>query len=268
MLRTLLCLMPLLQLVYHSAATGADLPYRESYPEITTIETPELRAGLDRGDLLVVDVRSPVEYGVIHIEGALNLPYGDARFTQRLQALASQNKGKRIVVYCNGVTCIKCYKAAEDALYAGMPDVLAFDAGISAWAETYPSLTIFEGKPLHDPEVLLASETRFKDACLDYERFLREAEENKDKTVVIDARDPVQRTRPLPGINRTLKVPLDKLAKNIIAKGHLRDKRLLIFDQVGRQVRWLQFLLEKNGYRDYHFLAGGATAVLRSQDYR
>ena len=56
--------------------------------------------------------------------------------------------------------------------------------------------------------------------------------------------------------------------KNIIDKGNMKDKSLFIFDQVGKQVNWLMYYLVDNGYSNFYFLDGGATAVLKSQDYR
>ena len=41
-----------------------------------------------------------------------------------------------------------------------------------------------------------------------------------------------------------------------------------VVDQVGKQVRWLMYHLEDKGYKDYAFLKGGATAVLKDQRYR
>ena len=35
------------------------------------------------------------------------------------------------------------------------------------------------------------------------------------------------------------------------------DKQLLIFDAVGKQVRWLQYHLEANGYNNYSFMEKG-----------
>ena len=47
-----------------------------------------------------------------------------------------------------------------------------------------------------------------------------------------------------------------------------RRKSVLIFDQVGKQVRWLEYYLVANGYKQYAFLSGGATSVLQEQEYK
>ena len=38
--------------------------------------------------------------------------------------------------------------------------------------------------------------------------------------------------------------------------------------QVVKQVRLLEYYLVANGYKNYHFLAGGATSVLQEQKYK
>jgi len=48
----------------------------------------------------------------------------------------------------------------------------------------------------------------------------------------------------------------------------MKDKQLVIFDQVGKQVLWLMYYLEDKGYKNYYFLKGGATSVLKKQKYR
>lgn len=47
-----------------------------------------------------------------------------------------------------------------------------------------------------------------------------------------------------------------------------QDKDLLIFDQVGKQVQWLEYYLMEYGYKNYWFLKDGATKVLGEQKYQ
>lgn len=245
---------------------ATDFPYREYYPEVNIIELTALKTGYDRGEYLIVDVRSAAEFEVIHIKGAVNLPYSNAKFSENLKNFVRKNPGKQIAVYCNGFTCIKSYKAAEDAIYSGLTNVYAYDGGIGAWASAYPTDTLLSGKEISAPAQQLISEDRFRNACLDFASFKKKAV--ADNGVVIDARDPIQRKAKLPGLDQALQIPMDKLVENIIAKGNLKDKELYIFDQVGRQVNWLMYHLEANNYSKFHFLEGGATAVLKTQEYR
>ena len=147
-----------------------------------------------------------------------------------------------------------------------MSDVYAFDAGIPAWANTYPSATLLLGKEISDPGKQLIPKSEFKKLCLDYEQFKEKATGNN--TMIIDARDAIQRTRDLPGLEDVKHIPLDKFIKNVVSRGVMRNKKMLIFDQVGKQVRWLMYHLVNQGYEEFYFLEGGATSVLKKQDYR
>lgn len=260
------CIITLLFTLQSLPALASNFPYRSYYPEISVIELADLKAGYDRGEYLLVDVRSASEFAAIHIKGAVNLPYSNAQFSDSLKTLIREYPGKKIAVYCNGITCIKSYKAAEDAVYARLPGVSAFDGGIGSWARAYPADTLLSGKELSAPGQQLIPEERFNNACLEFAAFKEKA--SGVNAVVIDARDPMQRKEKLPGLDHALLIPMDKLVDNIIAKGNLKDKELCIFDQVGRQVNWLMYYLVARGYTNFHFLDGGATAVLKKQEYR
>jgi rhodanese-related sulfurtransferase len=145
-------------------------------------------------------------------------------------------------------------------------DYYAFDAGIPAWANAYPADTLLVGKVITDPEKQLIPKSELKKVTVDFETFKKKAAEAN--AYVIDARDPIQRGEKLPGFEKAVNIPLDKLIKNIVNQERMKDKQLLIFDQVGKQVRWLMYYLEDKGYKDYYFLKGGATAVLKDQKYR
>ncbi len=67
----------------------------------------ELAERLNAGDLVVLDVRPPVEFQAGHIPGARSVPIGELR--QRLRALP---KGAEIVAYCRGPYCVY----ADDAV--------------------------------------------------------------------------------------------------------------------------------------------------------
>ena len=147
-----------------------------------------------------------------------------------------------------------------------IPNVFAYDAGIVAWAISYPTDTMLLCVELVSTEKQLISAEQFIQRNLDFDTFKEKAASNN--VMVIDARDPIQRKQGVPGLEKALHISLDKLVKNIVNKEHLKDKQLLVFDQVGRQVNWLMYYLVDKGYTDFYFLKGGATAVLKTQDYR
>ena len=70
------------------------------------------------------------------------------------------------------------------------------------------------------------------------------------------------------GLEMVKAIPLNKFIPNFVSKKVHQNKPLFIFDQVGKQVRWLEYYLVENGYTEYYFLAGGATSVLTTQKYK
>jgi rhodanese-related sulfurtransferase len=249
-----------------TACLAEDFPYRKDYPDVAVIELADLKAGYDNDSILMVDVRSDIEFETIRPKKVEHVKLGSEKFLDNLKALAAANPGKKLAIYCNGGTCLKAYHAAQQAKDGGIADVVAFDAGIPVWARSYPADTLLIGKELTDPDKQLIDKSVFQKYSVGFETFKQKsAEEN---AVVIDVRDPIQRSEKLPGFENAMPIPLDKLIRNVVSKGNMKDKKLLIFDQVGKQVDWLQYHLVEYGYTDYMFLDGGATSVLKDQKYR
>lgn len=69
------------------------------------------------------------------------------------------------------------------------------------------------------------------------------------------------------GSGRVLSQSFDMLQRNVIGNKRYRHQTLLIFDQVGKQVRWLMYHLEVAGIKDYYFLDQGANGVIGIQAY-
>lgn len=85
-----------------------------------------LKALIDAGRALVVDVREPEEFAVGHIAGALNLPL--SRFDPaRLRAA----NGKTLVLNCAGGR--RSAAAAEQCATAGVAVNTHLTGGIGAW---------------------------------------------------------------------------------------------------------------------------------------
>ena len=99
-----------------SLCFAEEFPYRKDYPGVPIIELKDLKAGYDEGSIVIVDVRSTLEFDTIHPKGASHVSLSNAGFEQNLQAFSEQNPGKKIAVYCNGITCLKSYNAAQKAL--------------------------------------------------------------------------------------------------------------------------------------------------------
>lgn len=247
-------------------AGAADFPYRAKYPDIPFITTADLAAKNAKGEVVIVDVRSSIEFNVIHIRNAVHLPLSKKSFTDDVRKLMADHPGKAIAFYCNGVSCIKSYEAAEKAVKElNSKNSYVYDAGIPEWSQVHPESTLLLGAALEDKSKLISS-TEFKSHCLPFDQFKAKAVDQR--SVTVDVRDFVQASGKLPGVETARTIPLDQFIPNFVEKGMEKDKALLIFDQVNKQTEWLMYYLKKHGYTNYAFLEGGATAVLGSQKYK
>lgn len=117
-----------------------------------------------------------------------------------------------------------------------------------------------------DPEKQLIPKSEFKQKCLPFDDF--KAQLSSTGGMAIDVRDNIQRSQKLQGLEKAKAIPMDNFIPHFVAKKANQDKPLFIYDQVGKQVRWLEYYLVENGYQEYYFLAGGATSVLKTQEYK
>ena len=153
-----------------SVFLAKDFPYRKDYQDVPIIELVDLKAGYDDGSIVIIDVRSTIEYETIHPKGAFHVSLANAAFLEDLQTLISRFPNKKFAVYCNGITCLKSYKAAQEAKDAGITNVYAFDAGIPAWTKAYPAGALLLGKEVVDPAKQIIPKSEFKER----EQVLRE----------------------------------------------------------------------------------------------
>lgn len=235
-------------------SSSTDFPYRYRYPDVSILETAELRKRVQ--EFAVVDVRSSYEFETLRIKDAINIPLGKRDFTDKVRELREKTN-KPIVFYCNGRTCQKSYDAAIVAQQARIPDVYAYDAGIFEWAKTAPEHTVLIDKtPIKVSDLI--EEDRFKQHLLDPKSFNAKADAG---AVILDVRDRVQRDNPLFPFNEE-RAQLDEKAKidRAIERAKKERKPLLVYDAVGKQVQWFQYYLEAKGVPEYYFLKGGAQA--------
>ena len=278
-------------------AAAVEFPARakEKYKEVPYIEIDTLFEDYKADNVVIVDVRSDLEFNTIHVDGSVHIPLSSGDFEATVKTLAEENSGKKIAFYCNGTTCLKSYEAQLKASEANVNQTYAFDLGIPGWAELYPEHTTLLGAPMTKSNVKWIPKSDFKQRCLTWETFLDKSKEKA--SIVIDARDDVQRgifnekvietlsevgkanlkafdtknsemIHALKSNGRVIAQPFDKMIDNIISKGKMKNQMLLIFDQVGKQVRWLMYQLEANGYTNYFFLSKGAQGVIGIQAYR
>ncbi len=69
------------------------------YHHVSYIEIDDLYQEYLAGNVIIVDVRSQLEYETIHIDGALHIPVGSQAFEPKVKKLAAANPGKKISFY-------------------------------------------------------------------------------------------------------------------------------------------------------------------------
>ena len=113
---------------------------RESDPGAAAqLTTAELREVLARRDAVVLDARPAEEFGMSHIPGAVNVSHkpgtpmsmyiSDVAEVKRLVA----DRGRPLVVYCNGPFCGKSRRLASELVEAGYRNVRRYQLGMPGW---------------------------------------------------------------------------------------------------------------------------------------
>jgi rhodanese-related sulfurtransferase len=95
--------------------------------EIATITRDELLARLDRGDLVLIDVRPDAEYAAGHIPGAISTP--PDRLGLALDELPAEGD---VVAYCRGPYCVYADDAVRE-LQARGRRALRLEEGLPEW---------------------------------------------------------------------------------------------------------------------------------------
>ncbi len=100
----------------------------------------ELRALLDSGEkLALIDVREPVEFDIVHIDGARLIPMP---LINSGEGLAQLPHDRMLVLYCK--TGVRSARALEVVREAGFPNAVHVHGGIVAWAEqVQPDMVIY-----------------------------------------------------------------------------------------------------------------------------
>ena len=249
-------------LVSVASANNNGFPGRAEFPDIPVLELSELKSKIDQVE--VVDTRSRYEYDTLRIKGSVHIPVAAKTFEQQVQKLREKSS-KPIVFYCNGRTCYKSYHAVKKAQAVGIKDVYAYDAGIFEWVKAQPAKSELLGKSPVNANQLIDKKI-YQARLLEPNEFSERILSNGNKSMVLDVRDLYQRAGVgfYPGIERW--VSLDDKAKlaKVLEKAKAKNKTLFIYDEVGKQVRWLQYALEEMGIKEYYFMNKGAKAYYAS----
>jgi rhodanese-related sulfurtransferase len=256
-MRKIISILALASLFLGSAAFAADdFPGRSKYKKVPYIELEDLYKNLK--DTVVVDARSSLEFETLRIKTAVNIPVAGENFEAEVAKLR-ESTNKPIVFYCNGHTCMKSYIATKKAMAANIKDVHAFDAGIFDWTKAHPDEAILLGNSPVNLAHLIPKST-FKKRLISPTDFSDRATADRRKYMTIDVRDKFQRAGVgfYPGIERWASLDQQKKLDRYVKKALKQNRTLLIYDEVGKQVRWLQYALEKAGAKNYYFMKKGA----------
>lgn len=245
-----------------SFAAESEFPGRKLYLAVPYIELAD--AYKRRKQVVFVDVRSVYEYQTLRIKGAINIPLADKKFVEKMKLLRKKEGARPIIVYCNGKTCMKSYKATSKCRQYKIENVIAYDAGIMDWAKKYPAEAVLLGKTPINPRKLI-SKSRFKKHLISPDSF-EERVAVSPNTLVLDVRDPFQREGISIFIGKERRTPLDnkKQVDKYLDQAKRENRTLLVYDQAGKQVRWLMYHIEKKGVKSYYFMKGGAHAYYQN----
>jgi len=88
-------------LLFSTFIVSADegFPGREKFPDIPYISMEKLYNDYKNNKYLIIDVRSKFEFNVIHIIGAVNIPFSDAQeFEHNIKILAKETDPLLLIV--------------------------------------------------------------------------------------------------------------------------------------------------------------------------
>ena len=239
----------------------SEYPGRSLYVDVKHIKLADLTR--EFANVIIVDARSPYEFNTLHINGSFNVPLNSSSYKDKMKELRKLNPKKKIITYCNGKTCMKSYKAVRKAKSAGIKNIFAFDAGIFDWAKANPDKASLLGKTPINPKHLIAKKV-FKTKLIPAKEFMTKAREYKG--MIVDTRDSLQRDGIALFFGHESRASLqeeDKLNK-LISTAIKNNKTMFIYDETGKQVRWLMYRLEQRGVKEYYFMKGGAKNYLNS----
>lgn len=250
-----ICIFVLALEVQAKGLSNDEFPGRKLFPAVPIIELDELYKELN--NVILVDVRSKYEYQTLRMVDAINIPLASSSFIKKMTDLRKNNPNKAIVVYCNGRTCKKSYKATQKCRNKNIHNVIAFDAGIFDWAKKYPKQAILlEASPVNPSSLI--SKNEFKKKLISPDKF--EGMMLRKDIIVIDIRDAFQREgiSLFPGVEHRVNLDNNRLLDRYLNKATKEKKTLLVYDAAGKQVRWLMYRIQQKKLAKYFFMKGGA----------
>ncbi len=111
-------------------------------PQVVDVDPAQALKLIYDDEVLVLDVRTPEEYALGHIGGALNYNIHDDNFERSVNAL---DKSKPYLVHCQaGVAGGRSRKAIEVLQAGGATKVYHLNGGFNAWQEQEQPFEVIE----------------------------------------------------------------------------------------------------------------------------
>ncbi|MFB7875828.1 adenylyltransferase/sulfurtransferase MoeZ [Nocardia sp. NPDC056064] len=130
---------PITELIDYEAFCGVVSEEGMAAAAGSTITAAELKDLLDADKVQLIDVREPVEWDIVHIEGATLIPKDRILSGEALSELPQH---KPIVLHCK--TGIRSAEALAALKRAGFADATHLQGGVVAWAKQVdPSLPVY-----------------------------------------------------------------------------------------------------------------------------
>jgi rhodanese-related sulfurtransferase/DNA-binding transcriptional ArsR family regulator len=120
--------------------------YRPRRGQFATVSPAELQAGLASGAMLLLDVRSALEFAAGHLPDAISIPLEE--LPARVAELPSEGL---IVTYCRGPLCVYADEALEQIRASGRQGA-RLEEGVAEWQ--------LAGYPLEPPAAPVRDERR------------------------------------------------------------------------------------------------------------
>ncbi len=207
------------------------------------VSTEELRRILVEGSAVVLDSRSRAQYAAGHVPGAKNIDLpsnaSPSEYLAAVEHLLDGDKGKALVLYCNGPKCGASRVLSKRLVEAGFTNVRRYQLGIPIWRGL--------GGPT---EIEL-------DGILQIYQVDR-------TTVYFDARSPEEFAKG--SIPEAHNVPADQLAAGVLdAAPKPRDDfntRIILFGRDAAQARALAVAMGETAYHNVNYYPGTFASLL------
>jgi rhodanese-related sulfurtransferase len=197
------------------------------------VSTDQIRRVLADGSAVVIDARTHAEFVAGHIPGAVNFDVPPDQVVTAIERRLKGEKGRMLVLYCNGPYCQASRRLGEQLVAAGFTHVRRYQLGMPIWRAL--------GGPT---EIELEGVVRIY---------------HNDRTAVFfDTRSPEDFAKG--SLPRAYNVPADRLSSGALDKAPLPlddfNTRIVLFGRDAAQARALADALSRRPWHNVAYYPG------------